>query len=340
MKSTSIVTCFLLLGCEAVEPFEQSSAPVENEERALTDDREEDEIGAGRTQGFATHARAAAEMSRRGRAQEWYELSHTLSATMPQNALSPETVDIHHLPTTAIGGPFQAANVESAGGPMNHAGTQFDALGHFAHLGVPGDPQSATYYNGFAQAEVKPQPESPLLKLGIDKAPPIVTTAVLLDAESYFERALEAGEIITAAHLRDMLRCQRVRRIKRGDVVLVRTGWERHWEDPDQSRVYYSGGPGLSEDAVRFLSSKQVVAIGIDAPFVDPFPPPPREDGITFIVHHVALVEEGIHLVENMRLSELARDRVWLSALFLLPARMQGGSGSTVRPVAMGVPHD
>ena len=44
---------------------------------------------------------------------------------------------------------------------------------------------AARYYGGFAQGEVKPTPDSPLLKLGIDKVPPIITSAVLLDARSF-----------------------------------------------------------------------------------------------------------------------------------------------------------
>ena len=66
-----------------------------------------------------------------------------------------------------------------------------DALGHFGALQQPWDGKSASpadeavYYGGFTQKDVKPTPDSPLLKLGIDKVPPIVTSAVLLDAKAY-----------------------------------------------------------------------------------------------------------------------------------------------------------
>jgi hypothetical protein len=36
---------------------------------------------------------------------------------------------------------------------------------------------------------VKPTPDSPLLKLGMDKVPPIVTTAILLDAKTHVGKA-------------------------------------------------------------------------------------------------------------------------------------------------------
>ena len=40
----------------------------------------------------------------------------------------------------------------------------------------------AKYYGGHGQKDVKPSADSPLLKLGIEKVPPIITSAVLLDA--------------------------------------------------------------------------------------------------------------------------------------------------------------
>ena len=58
------------------------------------------------------------------------------------------------------------------------------------------------YYNGFTQAQVKPTPDAPLQKLGVDKAVPIVTSAVMLDASAYRGRRLDAGELVTASRHR------------------------------------------------------------------------------------------------------------------------------------------
>ena len=66
-----------------------------------------------------------------------------------------------------------------------------DALGHFGYLRSRGTGsrlsrrRGGAYYGGFTQKDVKPTPDSPLLKLGMDKIPPIVTSAVLLDAKAY-----------------------------------------------------------------------------------------------------------------------------------------------------------
>jgi hypothetical protein len=60
----------------------------------------------------------------------------------------------------------------------SHQGTQIDALGHFGYLDEAWDGTSplstdtVRYYGGFSQRDVKPTPDSPLLKLGMDKCPP------------------------------------------------------------------------------------------------------------------------------------------------------------------------
>ena len=79
----------------------------------------------------------------------------------------------------------------AVGGEPGAQGTQMDAIGHFAYYDEvwtgEGDAplDKAKYYGGFTQAEVKPSADSPLLKLGIENVPPIITSAVLLDAKGH-----------------------------------------------------------------------------------------------------------------------------------------------------------
>jgi kynurenine formamidase len=47
------------------------------------------------------------------------------------------------------------------------------------------------------------------------------------------------------------------------------------------------------------------------------------------------LVVNGIHLLENLRLDELASRRVHEFALVIEPLKIQGGTGSTVAPIAI-----
>jgi kynurenine formamidase len=285
-----------------------------------------------------------------------YEVSQLRSNTMP---LSPFTGPFitKPKPSSGIPGTLQAFNSETLNEGAEHGqqGTQIDALGHFAVLKQPWDGKSAlpldsaAYYGGLTQSDVKPTPESPLLKLGIDKIPPIITSAVLLDAKAYKKAGMKGGELVTAADLQGMLKAQGLasRGILPGDVVYVHTGWGEHWRDPDTAKLYYSQAPGLSYDAAQYLGARRIVAVGLDTPFIDPVaegmlqgkagPAAGTPQGLPFAVHHHLLTQAGIHQIENAKLDELARDRVWTSCTLILPAREKGAAGAAVRPVAIGV---
>jgi kynurenine formamidase len=131
-------------------------------------------------------------------------------------------------------------------------------------------------------------------------------------------------------------------------VLYLYTGWEELWQDPSVTGEYYSQGPGLAPDAAALLAEKALVAIGLDVPFIDAVnpgqlqgkapPPPGTPAGLPFFLHHSTLSQAGIHIVENLRLKELATDKTWLSCTMILPLRELGGPGSAIRPVAYGPP--
>src|SRR5262249_49908084 len=148
-----------------------------------------DEIGMANTLGPATWQRCATYLAN-PRAKS-YELSYVRSNTMPQSPFAVRQEEKHH-PTVGIPGTRHAFNTEeTVSGDIAQQGTQMDGLGHFAVLPEAWDGKaelpsgSAAYYGGYTQSQVKPTPESGLQKLGIDKVPPIVTTAVLLDAKTH-----------------------------------------------------------------------------------------------------------------------------------------------------------
>ena len=47
------------------------------------------------------------------------------------------------------------------------------------------------------------------------------------------------------------------------------------------------------------------------------------------------LVVNGIHLLENLKLDELAAKQAYEFALMVQPLKIQGGTGSTVAPIAV-----
>jgi len=313
-----------------------------------------DEIGMANTLGPATWQRCATYLG--NPAAKAYELSFPRSNTMPQ---SPFAVPLREnaKPTVGIPGTRHAFNTdEVVSGDPGQQGTQMDALGHFAVLPEAWDGKSefpsgrAAYYGGYGQNDVKPTPDSPLRKLGIDKVPPIITSAVLLDAKAYKKKAMDAGELITSQDLQAMLKAQGLgsRGVLPGDVVYIRTGWGERWQDPDTDKVYYSKAPGLSYDAAQWLAQRRIVAISLDTPFIDTVaegmlagkagPAPGTPPGMPFAVHHHMLSQAGIHLVENAKLDEMAADKVWTSCTLILPLLEKGAAGSALRPVAIGVP--
>jgi kynurenine formamidase len=317
----------------------------------------EDEIGMARELGPATWGRCSEHLSNPS-AKE-YELSHIRSNTMP---LSPFAgpFRVEHPPSAGLPGTTHTYSVSvlNEKASPGQQGTQMDALGHFAYLDKAWDGESqgfaadAHYYGGLSQKDVKPTPDSPLLRLGMEKARPIVTSAVLLDAKKHVGggKAMKAGEVVTAEHIEEMLEAQGLaaRGIRPGDVVLVYTGWSDHYQDPDEDKVYYSAAPGFSYDAAKYLGEQRVVAAGLDTPFVDAVnegqfagkagPPPGTPEGMVFAVHHHFLTQAGIHSLENLKLSELARDQVSTSCAMILPLREKGAGGSPIRPVAIGAP--
>ena len=211
-----------------------------------------DEIGMANTLGPATWQRCATYLA--NPAAKSYELSFPRSNTMPQ---SPFAVPLREnaKPTVGIPGTRHAFNTdEVASGDPGQQGTQMDALGHFAVLPEAWDGKGefpsgrATYYGGYAQSDVKPTPDSPLRKLGIDKAPPIITSAVLLDAKAHVGRgsAMQPGQLVTAQDIEAMLKAQGLesRGLLAGDVLYIYTGWGDNWKDPDTEKFYYTKGPG------------------------------------------------------------------------------------------------
>lgn len=318
-----------------------------------------DELGNGNTQGAATRLRCARFFADpRARV---YELGRPFSPTMPQSPFGDGPADFTHLPTFGLPFTRHAGNGELFTGGLGSQGTQMDALGHFGVLDAPWladgpfPADQVRYYNGFTQAQVKPSPSGPLRRLGIDRVPPIMTTAVLLDAVALRGRPLEAGELITAADVVAMLRAQDLdgRDILPGDAVYIHTGWGAHWQDPapdPDATPYYAQGPGLAVDAQTYLAARVPVLIALDNPFTDPLescqldgscPPPPGSlPFLPFSIHHLNLTQRGIYQLQNLDLAQLAADRTWLSCTIVTPLRLVGAAGSAVRPIAIGVPRD
>jgi kynurenine formamidase len=205
---------------------------------------------------------------------------------------------------------------------MEHTGTHIDALSHQAdeltlYGGVPIDAQVQTA-RGFTQR-------------GVEEIPPIVAPGVLLDLPTHFGvDTLAAGHAVTAAEL-EACRARQEITIAAGDVVLVYTGNEHAWGDPER----YLAGPGMAADASRWLAERGVVAVGADNMAWDVIGLRDPELGCTLPGHLLLLAQRGIYIIENLRLSELAAAQIYRFMFVCTALKFVGATGSPVRPIAL-----
>jgi len=119
-------------------------------------------------------------------------------------------------------------------------------------------------------------------------------------------------------------------RIPAGAAVLLLTGWDKRYGDwnryrnPDKDGVLHF--PGYSEEAINYLTTRNIVALGIDTLSIDYGP---SKD---FAGHHRSHAK-GLYHIENLtRLDELpARG----AAIFVGPLAIANGSGSPARVLAI-----
>jgi kynurenine formamidase len=204
---------------------------------------------------------------------------------------------------------------------MEHSGTHIDALSHQA--------SGLTLYGGVPVEEV----ETPFgfTKHGIETVPPIVRRGVLLDLAGYLgvprlrERyRISADEMIACAKKQGV-------EVRAGDVLLVRTGFATLWHDEPA----YLEAAGVSKSGTLWAAEKNVVAVGADNMAWDAPGERDPESGASLFAHYYLLPQKGIYIIENVNLEELARDQLWEFAFIGLPLKLQGATGSPLRPLAL-----
>jgi kynurenine formamidase len=135
---------------------------------------------------------------------------------------------------------------------------------------------------------------------------------------------------ITVEDLEGALKKQNLT-IGAGDAVIIHTGWGKLW-GKDNAR-FAKTCPGIGVKAAQWLIAKDPMLLGSDNWPVEVSPNPDPQ--ISLPVHQIALVVNGVHLLENLKLDELASKQVGEFALILQPLKIQGGTGSTVAPIAV-----
>jgi kynurenine formamidase len=201
-----------------------------------------------------------------------------------------------------------------------HTGTHLDAKVHCARNNrVTGEidiSEHQDYQNGISI-------------MGIDRTPPIVKKGILLDIPANLETAVLPHEYaITAGDMQSAAKKEGVE-IEEGDVVLIRTGWSKYWNDRQKYLSHEEGVPGVVEDGARFLAQKKISYSGTDTTAYEKTP------SATLPCHVILLVENGIQIIEMLNLEELSRERVYTFLFIALPLKIRGGVGSPIRPIAI-----
>lgn len=201
-----------------------------------------------------------------------------------------------------------------------HLGTHMDGLAHIScHGRMFGGHQLQDAYTDFGWT-----------KNGMETSQPVIGRGVLLDvARNKSLEHLPDRYEVTAEDLVATVRAQGTE-LRRGDSVLVRTGWFKAWYDSDPD-VYFASQPGVGPDAALWLYEQGMALLGTDTSGTEVIPMPDPER----TTHGVMLVERGVHLIEIMDLEAVADAGVSEFLFLCLPLRITGATGSWVRAVAV-----
>jgi kynurenine formamidase len=177
----------------------------------------------------------------------------------------------------------------------------------------------------------------------------MVGRGVLLDVAKYKGTdPLPVNYWITAADLQNTAKAQGVE-IRKGDVLLIRTGWRKMWDEPGaDGRVdplhakYLQPEPGVGPDTLRFLNDMEIVAIGADTAAVEwNFPLQSGYSrkafgGFQGLPLHVDFIwNRGAYILEILNLDELAKDQAYEFLFVVAPLLLRGGIGVPVNPIAI-----
>ena len=199
----------------------------------------------------------------------------------------------------------------------SHVGTHICSLNHLGRDG--------RFWNGWSDSS---HLGSRAWRVG-GNYPPIIARAVLLDVagakgvdclpESY---AITSSDLIDAGG----------EALTHGDIALIRTGRMGHWPDAD---AFMSSPPGLGMDGARWLAREtEVMAVGVDA---GGEALPPEDPGAFLPVHSYLLSDEGMPVIENLWLEDLARSGLSEVVFLGFPLKLLGSTGTPIRPIALSL---
>lgn len=254
------------------------------------------------------------------RTGEVFELGRVLKQDMPFSPGRRFQMEVKR--TNMNPGPNRrGSNEEIVFTELGQVGVQFDG---FAHQTIGDSLYNCNKLDAIAT-------RNGFTKLGVENVGSLMTRGVLIDVAAFKGVQMLADTYpITVDDLQRALQRQKMT-LQSGDAVIINTGWGRLW-DTDGGR-YLKTNPGLTTAAAEWLAKQDPMLIGMDNGPVGVTPDP--DPNLSNPVHQIALVVHGIHLLENLKLDELAGKQVYEFALIVQPLKIQGATGSTVAPIAV-----
>jgi kynurenine formamidase len=278
-----------------------------------------------------------------------FDLSHTWDEKSPIAGVNPKysmTLDpakgaANHASTL---GTFPDNNQLSFAGEVQqwsgqHGAPSIDAIGHIGHRGLlyggVDAIASTSNLDGIGRSGVGAHLDIAHFDKGL-----LINHAVLLDVARFVNRSdtpLDPNFNVDGEVLADTARHQRVN-LKRADTILVRTGWGQYFSgNPD----LYMGevAAGLSVNGAQYLLKQRPRIVGNDTLTFELRPPisaPPEVPEFQiFPVHLLVIAQNGVHIVENYDLEEIARAKEYEFLLVVAPLKIRGGTGSALRSFAI-----
>ena len=319
-KNMQATTTLLAIGALLV--FGTNVASAQSWQPPADSQRCPSKWGAGDQRGSGNHMKPetvlrAAKLIRTG---EVFELGRVLSDSMPLSAGRRFEV-LTKRSRMDPGTNHRGSNEELVVAEIGQVGTQFDTFSH-QMIGT-------TMYNCLKLEDVASR--TGFTKLGVENVGALMTRGVMIDVAALkgVDMLPETYEI-TVQDLQQALATQKLT-LQPGDAVIINTGWGKLW-GKDNARFQRSS-PGIGAAAAEWLARQDPMLVGSDNSAVEISPNPDPQ--LAGPVHQIMLVVNGIHLLENLKLDELAARRVYEFALIVEPLKIQGGTGSTVAPIAI-----
>lgn len=202
-------------------------------------------------------------------------------------------------------------------------GTQIDGIGH---IGI-----GEMYYNGNNVSDFVTTTGA--TKLGLEKLPPVVGRAVVLDMAAYYGvDVVPEGTAYTNVDIVNAMKRQGVT-IGEGDIVLFYSGWMKVLDEQKDPNKFISVEPGIGVSGAWELVNRKVVAVGADTWGVEAVPSENEED--VFRVHQILITRHGIPLLENINTTALVKEGVYEFMFVLGVTKIRGAVQMMINPVGI-----